>query len=97
MAKSLVAIAEHNGKGLGLLKQLINLELRESSKGTLFRTASISSKVMKTYSTLVGSQYIAETLSPLISRLQTSEAKSYEVPMVLSLLIADRSMSARLT
>eukprot|EP01113_Clastostelium_recurvatum_P029859 TRINITY_DN3611_c0_g1_i6.p1 TRINITY_DN3611_c0_g1~~TRINITY_DN3611_c0_g1_i6.p1 ORF type:complete len:1524 (-),score=306.97 TRINITY_DN3611_c0_g1_i6:45-3983(-) len=69
-AQSLIFIFEKNGCTIPLLCRVIDREVEQTlSEGTLFRSNSVASKMLSTYSTMIGMRYVYETVGLVMHEL----------------------------
>jgi len=82
LAKALVHVFEYHHSSMVLLRHFILREVAAStSAGTLFRSNSMASKMIKVYSFLVGSHYLKETIGQPIQEI-CSKSVSHELDPV---------------
>eukprot|EP01027_Heterolobosea_sp_BB2_P013350 GEZU01019255.1.p1 GENE.GEZU01019255.1~~GEZU01019255.1.p1 ORF type:complete len:388 (-),score=149.70 GEZU01019255.1:47-1210(-) len=72
----LTFLFEHHGKSISLMRFLIFQEVwaKKSAPATLFRANSIASKVVKQYMTVVGLEYLYNTISPSIKDVMAMQS-----------------------
>jgi len=79
VAHALICIFEANKQSVRLLKAFVTKEVASSeTPNTLFRSNSISTKLMKMYTKMIGGEYLKSTLKPLVDSLLASTA-TFEV------------------
>jgi len=79
LARDLILIFEKHDKVFDLICSVIDNEVQSTlNEGTLFRKNSLSSHLMSQYARLVGKDYLAQTLRPLICGIINSSA-DYEI------------------
>jgi hypothetical protein len=77
LALSLITILEMHNKTLDLIKVFVTREVAANEEfGTLFRSNSMASKLMKFYCKLIGQKYLQSLFVPLIRKLN---GKGFEV------------------